>query len=351
MPQYFFLHPGTDPKYQKFGGSLYAAVLEASIGESHPVTHVTYDLADPADDPLSKVLATAPPNATWFTYWGPHLGPLQRRLAGRRVIIFAQSFDYQFEISPQTAIIALSRFIQSSYCLRFPHNPVYLLHPWISTAPHDVHAPRPVDVLHLSRKSALWLREGPLLPRLREAGLNVQEISGFVKREDVLAAYVQAKTYLYSVDVARIGVEGFGGQPVEAALHGCIVFTEFGAGLSDFLAFGPRVQQLGVGDIDYDIRRITAAVRDYRAPAPGELAALEVLTDRERFRSQLAAILVDIAAFHASATCSAGTGYRALSAVLEAARQRQLHPPLYRRVISKVRRTMAPPRAAPERQT
>jgi hypothetical protein len=333
----FFLVPGKSIFWNSHGGSIFAQQLCMALSEIINVQEVTYEEVHEQIPYLNDVLSTATDKAIWVMYWGPHIDKLQRLLWGRNVLLFAQSAQcYEFEISPQTVVISISRFVQSWFASNFPHNPVYLLYPRLSIADYDPEGDRPIDILHHSRKSALYMKESTLLSELSRR-FNVHEVKGFIKREELLCLFTQSKIYLYSLDIQRLGVEGLGMQPLEALLHGCMVFSELGAGLSDFMNFGPTIRQIGVRSLEYDIDSLTRVLEQWSPVEPQ--ASLNFLTDKTRYHQELSSIWEEILRFF-NFQVAVELDYSSLMKDLEKERYKRQHPGFFRRVMNKIEREL-----------
>lgn len=343
----YFLFPGFSKKWQ-CGGTLLAHRFRDLLSELASVQTVTYLDRESTCPYYNDIAAEVPGDSIWIMYWGHHVNDLQRRLWGKNVIFLAQNADFIYELSPSTAVICISRFIQSALTLQNPHNPIFLLYPYIPVLEFDRSQDRPTDILHLTRKSALYMRSTPygkteskLLPELTRR-FAVREIKGFtLGHQELLEEYVKSKVYMYTIDVQRLGIEGFGMQPIEALLHGCYVFSEFGAGLSDFLSYDTYIRQIGIYSTEYDIERISNAVTSWE-PMRGIPDHLAFLTDRNHYLDRLRSMICEIGEFFRFVGRNGNKPdlYKYLLTQLHREREQHENPGILKRITNRLQRVV-----------
>ena len=211
-------------------------------------------------------------DAIYITGWGPHTRMMLKRLAGRRVVYWANSFGWGYVPPPAVPILAASRFTMGLWGEVAPASPIFLLPNPVMDEFADDGRERDIDILHLGRKSSRYLGDR-LLPALRDRGHVVEEVRGHVA--DLADLYKRSKVYLYDSrdHWVKFGVsEGFGLQPVEAMACGCWVFSSVNAGLSDVLDPGLNAEKIGVYSLQADVRRIEQRIN---RPPPSQAAYIE----------------------------------------------------------------------------
>jgi hypothetical protein len=302
----------------------------ALLGEHLPTTVVTTHDVEPPHPTLEEALASAGAGDVFVVTWGPHVGELLARLAGRRVAYYAQSPGWDIDLPPQVPVLALSRYLVSFWAERAPSNQIVLLPPVLDARCTDPGGPRDIDVLVLARKSTPYLLDR-LVPALAEhCRVHVQE--EFVDRGALIGLYQRSSTYLYSSTPWASGwVEGFGFQPLEARACGCTVFTNLHGGLADHEDPEIDAFKLEVHSSAFDLQRVLAATRGDLTPLR-DSAALAATYSEEAFHRRAARVLP------------------ALQELFEhaAAHEPDIPPPLsppapravWRRAASRVRRTV-----------
>ena len=169
-------------------------------------------------------------------------------------------------------MVSVSRNTLGYWGNRAPRNPLFLVpnpleQQWIDCGDRSVFEKdsrtkfRTIDVLVQERKSSSYVLNR-LVPALRRRGLSVVVQKGWA--DDLVGLFNSSIVYLYdSAEYWRASglSEGFGLPPLEAMACGCVVFSSLNNALSDFLTPGDTAHQLGCGSIDFDLQRISAAVR------------------------------------------------------------------------------------------
>jgi glycosyltransferase involved in cell wall biosynthesis len=179
----------------------------------------------------------------------------------------------------------------AQWALKAPHNPLFLLGPVIEPDCHDNHLERDIDVLFVARKSTAYVRNH-LVPALKET-CNVYTLYKFVSRQDLFQLYNRSRVYLYSSDLT----EGFGFQPLEALISGCVVFSDIHGGLSDYLEPEINAFKLGIHSVQYDLARVMRILKDGWTNADTELTSLREKYSEEAFHRRIRQILFALSEF------------------------------------------------------
>jgi len=288
----YVLLPGlTDNRWQ-CGGLLVARKFARLLNEHVPSQLVTYVDREAGTPYLDDIDFTDPANVFIVT-WAPHVNDLARRLQGRRLIYYAQSVIWQKQIKlPVTVpIICVSRYVMAQWTLKAPHNPLFLLGPVIEPDCHDNHIERDIDVLFIARKSTGYVLNH-LVPALKER-CNVYTLNKFVSRQDLFQLYSRSRVYLYSSDLT----EGFGFQPLEALISGCVVFSDIHGGLSDYLEPEINAFKLGTYSLQYDLERILRVLTNGWAHSQSELTCLREEYSEVAFHKRMKRVLPALGEF------------------------------------------------------
>lgn len=262
-PRLWVCVPGVAGRAWRSGGLLIALRAAELLAEHVPTTVVTTHDDEPPHPDLAAALAEAGPADVFVVTWGPHVQDLLGRLAGRRVVYYAQSEGWDIELGPEVPVLALSRHLLAHWAAQAPTNHLVHLPPVLDPRCGDPGRPRDLDVLVLARKSTPYLLDR-LVPALAErCRVHVQR--EFVDRGELIGLYQRARTYLYSSTPWSSGwVEGFGLQPLEARACGCSVFTNLHGGLADHEDPELDAFKIEVHSLDNDVQRVLAAVRGER---------------------------------------------------------------------------------------
>jgi glycosyltransferase involved in cell wall biosynthesis len=261
MRKLYFLLPGTTPKFNC--GGLFAELKTLELAQQVcPAEVVTYRQRQRDTLFLDDLLGRPLGNGLFVVSWGFDVPKLVRRLKDYPVMYHAHSSEYGFRLPSRIPIVTVSRNTLGYWGQRAPGSLLYYLPNQISDEFCDRGQPRDIDVLIIKRKSSSYLLQS-LLPELQRR-LNVVFVDSFV--EDLAHLYNRSKVYLYdSAEYWAIqGVtEGFGLQPLEAMACGCQVFSSLNHGLSDYLDPGFNCHKIGGRSRDYDVTRITHAVKNF----------------------------------------------------------------------------------------
>lgn len=251
-------------------GGLLIALRFAELLDQHVPTDVVVSHAEePGHATLDEAMAAAGPDDVFVVTWGPHVQQLVDRLAGRRILYYAQSGGWGVRVPDTVPVLALSRSLMGYWMERAPYQPINLVPPVLDARCVDAGRDRDIDVLFVARKSTVYLRDH-LVPALAgDCRLHVQE--AFVDRGELIELYQRSKVYLYSSALAwkskwpDVGtwVEGFGLQPLEAVASGCTVFSNLHGGLSDYLEPDVNAFKLETHSVAFDRERILGAVREF----------------------------------------------------------------------------------------
>lgn len=225
---------------------------------------VTYESRDANVLFLDDVLKQAETDDSIFLiHWGPHVPDLIDRLTGRNVVYLSYSTGYGFKVPAHVPIIAGSRHTQAYWGKHAPKSLIYYLPAIISDEFTNLHQNRDIDVLVQKRKSSRYLLDD-LVPAL-QSDCSVMVLDSWV--EDLAEIFNRTKVYLYDSSEywEQHGVsEGFGLPPLEALACGCTVFSSINDALSDYLDPGFNCQKLHTYSLQYDLKRILNAARDWQ---------------------------------------------------------------------------------------
>lgn len=291
------LLPGLTAPSWRFGGRLIAETFADLLNRHLPTRVVTYRDREDGVPFLDETLPAADPADLFVVTWGPHVQGLVERLAGRRVVYYAQSTGWELRLPPGLPVLCLSRYILAYWMFHAPHNPLFLLGPVLDAGCRDLGLERDIDVLFLERKSTLYLRE-VLVPAL-QARCKVQVVRDFLPRAEVIRLYNRSRVYVYSSAPFAAWVEGFGFQPLEALVCGCTVFSNLHGGLADYLDPEVNAFKVETHSLAYDLERIAAALRGgFRPVGVPELARAY---SEEAFHQRAGRLLAALGAYFAGA--------------------------------------------------
>jgi glycosyltransferase involved in cell wall biosynthesis len=247
------------------GGLLIALRAASLLGDHVPTTTVTTHDEEPPHPTLEVAMAEAGPQDVFVVTWGPQVAGLLDQLRGRRVVYYAQSQGWGFDLTPEVPVLALSQYLLGWWAAKAPANHLLRLPPVLDPRCVDLGGARDVDVLVHARKSTAYLLE-QLVPAL-QARCRVQVLTEFVDRGELVEQYQRAKTYLYSsTPWGPTWGEGFGLQPLEARACGATVFTNLHGGLADHEDPEVDAFKLEVHSLAHDVERVLAAVRGELRP-------------------------------------------------------------------------------------
>lgn len=292
------LLPGLTAPSWRFGGRLIAETFADLLNRHVPARVVTYRDREEETPFLDDVLTATDPADLFVVTWGPHVQGLLERLAGRRVVYYAQSTGWDLRLPGGVPVLCLSRHILAFWMLRAPHNPLFLLGPVLGAGCADLGLERDLDILFLERKSTAYLKE-VLVPAL-QARCGVHVVRDFLPRDELIRLYNRSKVYLYSSAPTALGwVEGFGFQPLEALVCGCTVFSNLHGGLADYLDPEVNAFKVETHSLAYDLERIEAALRGgFRPEGVSELIRTY---SEEAFHERILRFLPAVESFFAGA--------------------------------------------------
>ncbi|MDD5216871.1 MAG: glycosyltransferase [Candidatus Omnitrophica bacterium] len=210
---------------------------------------------------LEDVLKSASPEDLFIISFGPHITALAKRLSGRRIIYYAQSFGWRITLPNQIPIFCVSRYVLSQWAVKSPTRPLFLLPPVIDVEYQDSNVEREIDILvYLSPKMSPYLSS--FVKKLQNK-YRVLVIDKLIPRRDFLENMKKANVFLYYSKpiLDSRGAEGFGLMPLEALCCGCKVFSNLFGGLSDYLDPGINAYQLGVYSMEYDLQRLSEVIK------------------------------------------------------------------------------------------
>lgn len=261
MRKIYFLFPRMD---LNVGGHLAQLKLFEITKHVCLAEAVTYEVQEAHTRFLDVVLEQDDTSECIFlVHWGPHVIELLNRLDGKNVVYVSYSTGYGFRIPAEVPIIAGSRHTQAFWGTYAPNSPIYYLPCIISENFKNLHQNRNIDVLVQKRKSSRYLLE-ELVPELRRY-TSVTVLDTWV--DDLAKVLNQSKIYLYDSTEhwAQLGTsEGFGLPPLEALACGCTVFSSVNDALSDYLDPGFNCYKLRVYSRQYDVKRISKALQDWK---------------------------------------------------------------------------------------
>lgn len=292
------LLPGITAASWRFGGRLIAETFAELLERHVPTRVITYRDREEGFAFLDDILPAAGPADLFVVTWGPHVQSLLERLAGRRVIYYAQSTGWQLRLPEGVPVFCLSRYILAYWMFHAPHNPLFLLGPVLGPGCRDQGLERDIDVLFLERKSTDYLKK-VLVPAL-QARWNVHVVRDFLPRAELIGLYNRSRVYLYSSAPTASGwVEGFGFQPLEALVCGCTVFSNLHGGLADYLDPEVNAFKIETHSLAWDLERIGEVLEGgFR---PEGLAELARTYSEEAFHQRIDRFLPVLESFFAGA--------------------------------------------------
>ena len=286
--------PGTGPRW--FCGGLLAALRLLDVAREIGIGQlVTYSDRQPGDPFLEDILrARVPPPTIFLITWGYDVPVLIQRLKGKRVVYYAHSTGYPFDVPSAVPILAGCRPTLAYWGERAPRSPLYYLPALLADEFQDRGLKRDIDVLVFGRKTSPYLQDA-LLPALAKH-CRVSQVDAHV--EDAAALFNRARVYLYDSQPywREAGLsEGIGLQPLEALACGCRVFSSLNGGLAEYLDPGFNCGQIGVHSLEYDVARALEAVgaSEPLRLAPGTLDVYR----RPALRRRLELLLRDLHRF------------------------------------------------------
>ncbi len=272
----YFLLPGTSGKYL-CGGLKVGLQASRVLEENYSTQVVTYKQREKNFPFLNEALKKeiSKESSLWIISWGYDIPKLINKLKGRAIAYHAHSCGYGFSLPKNIPILAVSKNTLGYWGEKAPENPIFLIENaleqfWIDQGARKKNIfenaentpGRETDVLVQKRKSSKYILK-QLVPKLKKLGLNVKVQSTWV--DDIAKLFNESKVYLYDSSEYwkrhRL-TEGFGLPPMEAIACGCVVFSSFNHGLSDYLEPGIIGHQIYSGNPNKDLENIVSAVNN-----------------------------------------------------------------------------------------
>jgi hypothetical protein len=292
LPKYYCLLPGTEGRWWS-GGTDTFLKLARLVGEHRETEVVVYATEERDHRSLDEALRDAPSREDiWLFTTGVDIPILIDRLAGRRALFYLQESGWQMKIPPGLPVICAARSGMAEVSRAAPASPVYLLPNALDPTAGNRGVTRDIDILHVTRKTTAYLRD-ELVPALLQQ-CRVEVVEHHLPHQALLELFNRSKVYLYdsSSSFADGVVEGFGLQPLEAIVCGCIVVTNLAGGMSDFLEPGVNCHKLRL-ILEEDLDLCLRAVRgESRLTTNGE--ELRRTYSEEGLRRRLGLLLAEI---------------------------------------------------------
>jgi glycosyltransferase involved in cell wall biosynthesis len=265
MRKLYFLVPGTTQKFG--GGGLWAELKMLKLAQQICAAEiVTYRHQEDNHLFLEELLKSNNLDDCIFVVsWGFDVPKLIKKLKPHHIIYHAHSAGYNFNLSSDIPIVAVSRNTMGYWGQKSPNSLIYYLPNHIEPAFINLNHPRDIDVLVQTRKSSQYLLK-QLIPALQQQ-YRVEVLDGYV--EDLIGLFNRTKVYLYdSAEYWAVSglTEGFGLPPLEALACGCQVFSSINSALADYLDPGFNCYKIAGYALEYDLHRITSVLNsaDYQ---------------------------------------------------------------------------------------
>ncbi|MEK7524200.1 MAG: hypothetical protein AAB588_04195, partial [Patescibacteria group bacterium] len=232
-----------------------------------------------------KVFENAGENDIFVVTWGPlvaeHIKLIRHYRPRARILYYAQSFGWNVRVPRGIPIACVSRFVMSQCALYAPENFCTYIPPPLSPHFKMKDSPRDIDILvHTRKQNNYCLKQ--LLPALQAQNYKIQVLDSWLEQDQLAALLNRTKIFLYVTELHKAGLfrrlpgEGFGLPALEAAACGALVGSNLLGGVTDFLTPGENCIKLQNGDLDFDLRQISAALKHFNAD---ELDAKNIATE------------------------------------------------------------------------
>ncbi len=261
MRKLYFLLPGTRGKFG--GGGLWAELKTVNLVKCFAEAEiVTYRQREDSHLFLTDILQQENlQNIIFVVSWGFDVPKLIPKLPDYNVIYHAHSAGYSFRLPSDIPIVTVSRNTMGYWGQKSPNSLIYYLPNEIGAEFYNQNLTRDIDVLVQTRKSSEYLLT-QLIPKL-QSRCRVQLIDSYV--EDLAGLFNRSKVYLYdSAEYWGVSgvTEGFGLPPLEALACGCQIFSSVNHGLADYLDPGFNCEKIAGYSVEYDLKRILAAIEN-----------------------------------------------------------------------------------------
>ncbi|WP_156941164.1 glycosyltransferase [Cobetia crustatorum] len=298
MRKIVFLFPGSTSDYQG-GGFNVAMDFYKSTSNLYESEIVFYN--EVTEDALAKNLINDTGVNVYVVTWGPDVEKIINKInvinqTPQNIIYFAQSSGWDITIPNNVPIICVSRSVMNYWLHQKPFNHVYLLPPILNINNLDQSKERLIDVLFVSRKSTHYVKE-KLIPKLSK-NFNVKVIDEFIDKEELIKDYCSSKVYIYSSrehnQTGKSWGEGFGLQPLEAAMCGATVFSNLNGGLVDHMDPGFNMFQIEVHSLQYDYARVAHEINFWSNKNNEVIEGIRSKYSEESFNKRISTILINI---------------------------------------------------------
>lgn len=215
-----------------------------------------------------------PQPSFYLVTWGPlvaeHITLIRSRDPKARIFYYAQSFGWGVRVPHDVPIICVSRYVMAQWALHSPEHQLYYIPPPLDPIFKFSDTERNIDILiHMRKQNDYCVKK--LLPTLQTASYKLQIIHSWIPQEEFAAFLRRSKIFLYLTGTHRAGLfrqlpaEGFGLPALEAAACGTLVGSNLLGGVTDFLTPGENCIKLQTGDLDFDLRQICGALKNFLA--------------------------------------------------------------------------------------
>lgn len=280
--RFFFLVPGLSEKYSS-GGLLVTKDVVALIKKNANVdvgfisTHEKNPDSLPASELFKKNIDLSA--AVFVVTWGPlvaeHIKLLRRKLPDAKIIYFSQSFGWGARLPANVPIGCVSRYVMANWALYAPNNFIFYAPPPLREVFSFKNSVRDIDILvHTRKQNEYCLKK--LVPAIEKEKIKIEAVNGWISQEDFSEKLNRTKLFLYITALhkasfwRRLPGEGFGLPALEAVACGAMVGSNLLGGVTDFLTPGENCLKLENANLDFDVRQILQAIKNF---TPNEKSA------------------------------------------------------------------------------